>query len=130
MILVVEDDPILKNLLGHTFSGKYQVFFASNGAEALEVLKKHTPSLILLDLMMPDMDGFTFMEQVQAQPELANQHVPIIVVSNLGQEKDIERAKSLGARAYLVKAEVSVEEIIAKIQEVLSAAPGVASAAS
>ncbi len=119
LILVVEDDPILKNLLGHTFSGKYKVFFASNGKEALKILKDDTPSLILLDLMMPDMDGFTFMEHIRAHPEISRHNVPIIVVSNLGQQQDIERAKSLGAKDYLVKAEVSVDEIVGKIQEVL-----------
>ncbi len=120
-ILVVEDDPILKNLLGHTFSGKYHVFFAGNGKEALALLKESTPSLILLDLMMPDMDGFTFMEHIRAHPEISMHNIPIIIVSNLGQQKDIDHAKSLGAKDYLVKAEVSVEEIAAKIREVLSA---------
>ncbi|VAW31967.1 hypothetical protein MNBD_CPR01-250 [hydrothermal vent metagenome] len=120
-ILVVEDDPILKNLLGRTFSGTYHVFFASNGKEALTILKEHTPSIILLDIMMPDMDGFTFMEQVNTHPEIAEKHVPIMIVSNLGQQKDVEHAKELGAKEYLVKAEVSVEEIVAKIQEMLSA---------
>ncbi|HFC10831.1 MAG TPA: response regulator [Candidatus Kaiserbacteria bacterium] len=119
-ILVVEDDPILKNLLGRTFSGTYHVFFASNGKEALAILKEHTPSIILLDIMMPDMDGFTFMEQVNTHPEIAEKHVPIMIVSNLGQQKDVEHAKELGAKEYLVKAEVSVEEIVAKIQEMLS----------
>ena len=124
-ILVVEDDPILKNLLGHTFAGKYQTLYASDGNEALALFEQHKPSLLLLDLMLPTMDGFAVLQTIRARTdELKN--TPIIVVSNLGQEKDKERAKTLGATDYLVKAEVSIEEIEGKIQEILEHAAPVA----
>lgn len=119
-ILVVEDDPVLKNLLGHTLAGKYQTLYASDGNEALALLEANRPVLILLDLMLPTMDGFAVLQSVRARTdELKN--VPIIVVSNLGAEADIEKAKSLGANDYLIKAEVAVEEIVAKIESVLAA---------
>jgi two-component system response regulator VicR len=117
-ILVVEDDPILKNLLGHTFAGKYQTLYASDGNEALALFEQHKPELVLLDLMLPTMDGFAVLETIRKRTDDAKA-VPIIVVSNLGQDKDKERAKSLGATDYLVKADVSIEEIVAKIQSVL-----------
>ena len=117
-ILVVEDDPILKNLLGHTFAGKYQTLYASDGNEAIALFEQNKPSLVLLDLMLPTMDGFAVLENIRARAD-TTKNVPIIVVSNLGQDKDKERAKSLGATDYLVKAEVSIEEIVAKIQETL-----------
>ena len=117
-ILVVEDDPILKNLLGHTFAGKYQTLYASDGNEALALFEQNKPSVVLLDLMLPTMDGFAVLESIRKRTD-ASKDVPIIVVSNLGQEKDKQRAKSLGATEYLVKAEVSIEEIVAKIQETL-----------
>jgi DNA-binding response OmpR family regulator len=117
-ILVVEDDPILKNLLGHTFAGKYQTLYASDGNEALALFEQYKPSLVLLDLMLPTMDGFAVLETIRARTD-ASKSVPIIVVSNLGQEKDKERAMTLGATGYLVKAEVSIEEIVGKIQETL-----------
>lgn len=120
-ILVVEDDPILKNLLGHTFAGKYQTLYASDGNEALALFEQYKPALVLLDLMLPSMDGFAVLESIRGRADEAKD-VPIIVVSNLGQEKDKERAKSLGASEYLVKAEVSVEEIVAKMQDRLSPA--------
>ena len=120
-ILVVEDDPILKNLLGHTFAGKYQTLYASDGNEALALFEQNKPSLVLLDLMLPTMDGFAVLESIRKRTDAAKQ-VPIIVVSNLGQEKDKERAKSLGATEYLVKAEVSIEEIVEKIQKTLESA--------
>lgn len=117
-ILVVEDDPILKNLLGHTFAGKYQTLYASDGNEALALFEQYKPAIVLLDLMLPTMDGFAVLENIRNRKD-ATKNVPVIVVSNLGQEKDKERAKSLGATEYLVKAEVSVEEIVARIQTVL-----------
>ena len=120
-ILVVEDDPILKNLLGHTLAGKYQTLYASDGNEALTLLEQNEPVLVLLDLMLPTMDGFAVLTAIRARPdELKN--VPIIVVSNLGAQADIERAKSLGANDYLIKAEVAVEEIVQKIDGLLAAA--------
>src|SRR3989344_2292445 len=104
-ILVVEDDPILKNLLGHTFAGKYQTLYASSGTEALDLLEQYRPSLMLLDLMLPGMDGFTVLENVRKRTD-AMKDVPIVIVSNLGQQSDIDKAKKLGATDYLVKAEV------------------------
>ena len=118
-ILVVEDDPILKNLLGHTFAGKYQALYASDGNEALSLFETHKPAVVLLDLMLPTMDGFAVLESIRARQDDAKS-TPIVVVSNLGAEKDIERAKTLGANDYLVKAEVSVEEIVKKIEDVLA----------
>ncbi|MES2994842.1 MAG: response regulator transcription factor [Patescibacteria group bacterium] len=120
-ILVVEDDPVLKNLLGHTFAGKYQTLYASDGNEALSLFENNKPSIVLLDLMLPTMDGFAVLESIRSRTdELKN--VPIIVVSNLGQQKDIDRVKALGANEYLIKAEVSIEEIVAKMEAVLAGA--------
>jgi DNA-binding response OmpR family regulator len=120
-ILVVEDDPILKNLLGHTLAGKYQTLYASDGNEALALFEQSKPALILLDLMLPTMDGFAVLETIRKRTdELAK--TPIVVVSNLGQQKDIDHAKELGANDYLIKAEVSIEEIVNKIEGVLGAA--------
>jgi CheY-like chemotaxis protein len=118
MVLVVEDDPILKNLLGHTFAGKYQALYANDGNEALKLLEQYKPALILLDLLLPTMGGFEVLEKIRARTdELKN--TPIIVVSNLGQESDKEKAKTLGANGYLVKAESSVDEIVAQVEGVL-----------
>ena len=124
-ILVVEDDPVLKNLLGHTFAGKYQTLYASDGNEALALFDQHKPSVVLLDLMLPTMDGFAVLESIRKRTD-DSKNVPVIVVSNLGQEKDKDRARELGATDYLVKAEVSIEEIVAKIQSMLEAQPAAA----
>lgn len=117
-ILVVEDDPILKNLLGHTLAGKYQTLYANDGNEAIALFDQYKPSIVLLDLMLPTMDGFAVLESIRKH-EGPEKSTPVIIVSNLGQQKDIERAKALGANDYLVKAEVAIEEIISKIENLL-----------
>ena len=119
-ILVVEDDPILKNLLGHTFAGRYQTLYAGDGNEAISLFESHKPALVLLDLMLPTMDGFAVLESIRSRED--GKAVPIIVVSNLGQESDKKRAMDLGATNYLVKAEVDVDEIIATIEATLKPA--------
>ncbi len=119
-ILVVEDDPVLKNLLGHTFAGKYQTLYAADGNEALALFDKFKPSVVLLDLMLPTMDGFTVLETLRKRED-EGKTVPVIVVSNLGAPTDKERVMALGANAYLVKAEVDIDEIVAKIGEFLPA---------
>lgn len=120
--MVVEDDPILKNLLGHTFAGKYQTLYASDGNEALALFEQYKPSLVLLDLMLPTMDGFAVLNAIRSRTD-ENKNVPIIIVSNLGQTSDVEKAKSLGANDYLVKAEVEIEEIVNKIESWISSTP-------
>lgn len=120
-ILVVEDDPVLKNLLGHTFAGRYQTLYASDGNEALSLFESNKPALVLLDLMLPTMDGFAVLEAIRGRAD-EYKSVPVIVVSNLGQQKDIDRVKALGANEYLIKAENSIEEIVAKLEAVLKAA--------
>ncbi|MDB5244963.1 MAG: hypothetical protein JWN90_68 [Parcubacteria group bacterium] len=119
-ILVVEDDPVLKNLLGHTFAGKYQTLYAGDGNEALALYDKFKPAVILLDLMLPVMDGFAVLETLRKRDD-QGKTVPVIVVSNLGAPTDKERVMALGANAYLVKAEVDIDEIVAKIGEFLPA---------
>lgn len=119
-ILVVEDDPILKNLLGHTLADKYKTVYASDGNEALSLLEQYKPVLILLDLMLPTMDGFAVLQTIRARTDELRD-VPIVVVSNLGADADKQKARVLGANDYLIKAEVAVEEIVAKIQGMLPA---------
>ncbi len=119
LVLVVEDDPILKNLLGHTFAGKYQTLYASDGNEALTLFEQYKPSVVLLDLMLPTMGGFEVLEALRKRED-EGKTVPVIVVSNLGQDGDKEKAKALGANDYMVKADVAIEEIVQKVDAVLT----------
>lgn len=117
-ILVVEDDYFLRNLLLHKIEQEKLPFdTAVNGSEALEKIKAKIPAVIILDLVLPDMDGFEVLEKIKKQPDTKD--IPVIVVSNLGQKDEIERCLKLGANDYLIKANFTPKEIVDKIREYL-----------
>ncbi len=118
-ILVVEDDPILKNMMGHTFSGVFQTIYANDGVEALKLFETYKPKLILLDLTLPTMGGFEVLETLRARSD-EGKTVPVIIVSNLGQQEDKDKALALGASDYLIKADVDVDEIVEKAKHLLA----------
>ncbi len=117
-VLIVEDDPVLKQLLSHELSGAYALSYASDGAEALAVFEKERPALMLLDLMLPKLDGFAVLERIRARSDILR-NVPVIVLSNLDQANDEARARAAGANEYLVKANVSIEEIIQHVNHLV-----------
>ncbi len=92
----------------------YQVLTAHNGEQGLEILKKETPDLILMDLLMPKMDGFTAIKEIKKQERLKN--IPIIIISNSGQPAELNRAKELGVKDWLIKTEFDPQELIGKIK--------------
>ncbi|PLX24974.1 response regulator [Candidatus Parcubacteria bacterium] len=108
-ILVVEDEkPMAKALVLKLNHAGFEATMANNGAEAIEILKKEKYDLMLLDLIMPRMDGFSVLEKVKEN----NIDVKIVVTSNLGQEEDFAKAKELGATDYFVKSDTSLSEIV------------------
>lgn len=120
-ILVVEDDPILKNMMGHAFSGVFQTVYANDGVEAIKLFDNYKPKLVLLDLTLPGMGGFEVLETLRKRED-EGKTVPVIIVSNLGQQSDKDKAIALGANDYLIKAEVDVDEIVAKAKKMLGVA--------
>lgn len=115
-VLVVDDEKAIANALKLKLEGSgLDVVTASDGAEALKVLGEEKFSLMLLDLMMPGTDGFEVLESLKKK----GVNVPVIVMSNLGQGEDIERAKKLGAKDYLVKADTSLSTIAEKVRSKL-----------
>jgi len=117
-ILVVEDDYFLRNLLLHKIEQEKLPFdTAVNGSEALEKIKAKIPAVIILDLVLPDTDGFEVLEKIKKQSDTKD--IPVIVVSNLGQKDEIERCLKLGANDYLIKANFTPKEIVDKIREYL-----------
>lgn len=120
-ILLVEDDPFLSALLKTRLQNEgLTVMHAVDGQQAVEMLKASKPSLILLDLILPKKSGFEVMEAIQSDPELNKS--PIIIISNLGQESDVQRGRELGAIEYFVKAKTSIDDLIVKIQQFLAGA--------
>lgn len=119
LILVVEDDTFLKNLIVQKLEREgFEIQEALDGKTALELLKNITPVLVVLDLLLPGIDGFQVLEEIRKDPRLKG--LPVIVLSNLGELEHIERAKMLGADDYLVKAHFTLGEIIEKINKLIA----------
>ena len=118
-ILLVEDDTFLSKLLSKKLvQNQANVVNAENGEEAIKILKSNPKfDLILLDLMMPKIGGFEVMEAINADPKIKG--TPIIILSNLGEKNDIERGVSLGAKKFLVKAILSLDEIVDAAAEII-----------
>lgn len=113
-ILVVEDDPFLRQAYTIKLTkSDFTVEVATDGIEAMEKLKTFLPDLILLDLVMPRKDGFATLEDIKKQEKLQN--IPVIVASNLGQPDEIARVKTLGANDFVIKSNLSLEDLITKI---------------
>lgn len=116
-IIFIEDDELLVRAYQNklTMEG-FQVDTALDGNDALKKLETGNYSLILLDLMLPEIDGFTILEKLRAS-NWPSAKKPVVVFSNLGQENDINRAKDLGANDYLVKANLTPNQVVEKIRE-------------
>jgi len=117
-ILIVEDDPFLISLAaGRLEKEGYTVLVASDGPQALKTLETEQPALILLDIIMPGMNGFEVLRTMKANPKTKD--ISVVVFSNLGQEHEIEEGKRLGADDFLVKAKFTLKEVVDKINALL-----------
>jgi len=114
-ILWVEDDKLIGTILAKKLiSSGFDLFHAKTGEEALEALKQAIPDVIVLDLLLPGMSGFDILTQINTDPGLKK--VPVMILSNLSKPTDIDRAKALGAKRFLIKAASSLEEIVREIR--------------
>ena len=117
-VLVVEDDKFLRDLLSLKLKKEgFKVSEAFDGEEGLVKAHSGSPSIIILDLIIPGKDGFAFLEEIKKDPNTAS--IPVIVLSNLGQREDIERAKALGAKDYMIKAQRTPIEVVERIKSAL-----------
>jgi len=117
-VLIVEDEEVLAKVLAEKFEKSgYDVSIAGDGEEALTLAAKVKPDAVVLDLLLPKKSGFEVLEALKNDAEL--KMIPVVVVSNLGEDSDIKRALSLGAADYYVKSEHPINEIIEKIKNVL-----------
>lgn len=118
-ILIIEDDKFLEGLLARKLEKeKFAVTFATNGAEAFSKIKESLPDLILLDIILPDMNGFEILEILKKNQETKD--IPVIILSNLGQNEDMEKSLKIGAVAHLIKAHFTPQEIVGKIESFLA----------
>lgn len=113
-IAVVEDDPFLSRAFSLKLSNAgFEVFSIKDGLEAMDIISKEKPDIILLDLMLPHRSGFEILTDIKADEKLKN--IPVLILSNLGQEEEMERGLKLGAKEYLVKTDIKLEEVVEKI---------------
>ncbi len=115
-ILLIEDEELIITLLQRKLEKEgYQVSVAKDGIEGMEKMREDSPDLILLDIVMPRMGGFEVMEEMRKEKEL--KIIPIIIISNSGQPVELDRAKKLGARDWLIKTEFDPQEVLTKVKK-------------
>lgn len=116
-ILIVDDEPNIVMSLEYTFKkNNFEVFIARDGQEALDILKIQLPDVIILDVMMPMVDGFATLEQVKKDEKLEN--CKVIFLSAKNKEKDIKKGLSLGANLYIVKP-FSLKKLVEQVNELI-----------
>lgn len=121
-ILLIEDSKVIQQMYRSKLTiEQFAVITADNGMEAIKILSQEIPDLILLDLMMPVMDGFKVLQVIKTDPRLSN--IPVLVFSARGQPEEIEKAMNLGAAGYIVKATTKPNEVIEQIRKVISQKP-------
>ncbi len=117
-ILLVEDNQMLLDMYTLKFSESgYTVLQANNGKDGYEIAKEKKPDVILLDIILPQMDGFTVKENLNKSPE--TKKIPVFFLTNLKQDEDVKRGKELGVVDYLVKAELVPSQVLEKVENFL-----------
>ena len=118
-ILLIEDDPFLLSMYATKFELEgFEIIFAEDGEKALKVASKEKPDIILLDVLLPKMDGFEVLKELKKNEE--TKAVPVILLTNLSQRDDVEKGLALGAVDYLIKAHFMPTEVVEKIKKTLS----------
>ena len=117
-VLIIEDDSFLQGLEANKLEkGGYEVITASTGIEAMKKINEPNIDVILLDLILPDFNGFEVLVKIKENDILKN--VPVIVFSNLSEERDINKSKELGATDFLVKSNFTLDELLKHIDSIL-----------
>ena len=114
-VLVIEDDTLLKDMLGQQLTKDgWQVLHATEGSQALTLAEGEHPNIVLLDLLLPGMSGFEVLSALKEKD--VTKDIPVIILSNLGQQEDIDRGMKLGAADFMIKSNFTLDEVSAKIK--------------
>jgi len=117
-ILIVEDDAVLSSMYKTKFElDGFEVVTVANGAEGLETAKKDKFDIIFLDVILPQLDGFAVLEEIKKDSKIKN--IPVVMLTNLGTQEDMEKGKKMGATDYIVKASLTPSQVSDKIKEYL-----------
>lgn len=119
-VLIVEDDPLISRMYQKVFQFEgFDVDMARDGQEGLQHLKANKPTIILLDIMMPKMTGIDVLREIKADNEYKG--IPVIVLTNLSGDEDVETALSMGAVKYIVKSQNKPKQVVDQVAEILAA---------
>lgn len=117
-VLVVEDDQFLRDLIVRKLDEEgLTTLQAIDGEEGLRLVREKKPAIVLLDLILPGIDGFEVLARLKTDSSVVN--IPVVILSNLGQKDDIDRGLKLGATDYLIKAHFTPGEIVQKVKDIL-----------
>lgn len=120
-ILMVEDDPFFSRLCSRALEDEgFNVALASNGEFGLESVEKEDPDLVLLDIMLPRMNGFEVLAGIRSNPDPKISNKPVIILSNLYTREEEEKSLKMKANGYLIKANTTSDELISKIREIMA----------
>lgn len=117
-VLLVEDDKMIIDMYTLKFTQEgYDVLQAENGKDGLEMAKKQNPNIVLLDIILPQMDGFTVLKSLKADANTKD--IPVVLLTNLGQDGDVKKGLELGAVDYLIKANFTPSQVVDKVKSLL-----------
>ncbi len=118
-VFIIEDDEMISSMYKTKLEAeKFIVKTIANGFEGLKAVEQEAPDLVLLDIMLPQLDGFSVLRQLKKNPKTKN--IPVVIMTNLGTEEDIAKGKQAGAVDYIVKANFTPAQVIEKIKKYLS----------
>jgi len=118
-ILIIEDDPFLSEMYAAKFiEHDFEVEVSSDGKSGLVKIEEFRPDLVLLDIVLPKMDGFEMLKKVKEKEEL--KEIPIVLLTNLGQKNEVEKGIALGAKEYIIKAHFTPTAVVTRVNEILS----------
>jgi len=117
-ILIIEDDPFLSEMYAAKFiENNFETEVASDGKLGLVKIEEFRPDLVLLDIVLPKMDGFEVLKKIKEKEEL--REIPIVLLTNLGQKNEVEKGLALGAQEYIIKAHFTPTAVVTKVKEIL-----------
>ncbi|MEK7636128.1 MAG: response regulator [Patescibacteria group bacterium] len=117
-ILFIEDEPNLQQILSKAFAKEgFSIVQAYDGDRGLQLARETKPDLILLDIILPKKDGFAVLTELKKTDETKN--IPVVVLTNLDRDEDIERVLELGALTYLIKTNYEIKDIVQKVRKIL-----------
>ena len=119
-VLIIEDDPLMLRMYQKIFSfDGYDVETASDGEKGLEKVRSTKPTIVLLDVMMPKMNGLEVLEKIKKDPDI--KAIPVVMLTNLAGQQDVDKALSMGAVKYIIKSEYEPKQVSEMVKEIISA---------